>query len=323
MKRFAIVLSLFILTACTPQATPFPTASPTGTPSHPIPTPRYNVTSQSQATVKSEATEAKTPRASSTPRATSTRSTPSETPTETPITNDWMELPILPEPDVNIREIYARGLALGNDLNAFSLFGDCQARPDEFFGVYETDPAAVEGLPFELQETVAQFTGSFNRESPTAQDGTTPGALLWSQWHRGEFGCTFAETPVECELRTHKPSFVIIQIGSHFESRNTDYLRTVIDQLLENGVVPILATKADNREKDYRVNRDMAMLSREYNLPLWNFWASLSDLPNHGLYTRPDRPLQGDIYLTDDAKVIHRETGLQALNIIWRMATGN
>lgn len=235
-----------------------------------------------------------------------------------------MELPILPKPDATIlRTIYERGQALGNAPNAFSLFGDCQARPDEFFGPYETDPALVESLPIELQDTVAQFTGSFNRESPTAQDGTTPGALLWSQWHRGEFGCTFAESPVECELRIHKPSFVIIQIGSHFESRNTDYLRTVINQLLENGVVPILATKADNREKDYRVNRDMAMLAEEYNLPLWNFWASLSDLPNHGLYTRPDRPLQGDIYLTDDAKVIHRETGLEALNIVWRMATGN
>ncbi|HMZ08980.1 MAG TPA: hypothetical protein PK078_15295, partial [Anaerolineales bacterium] len=242
----------------------------------------------------------------------------------TPITNDWMELPILPEPDANvIRTIYERGQTLGNDPNAFSLFGDCQARPDEFFGPYETDPALVESLPVELQDAVSQFSGSFNRESPTAQDGTTPGALLWSQWHRGEFGCSFTESPVECELRIHKPSFVIIQIGSHFESRNTDYLRTVINTLIENGVVPILATKGDNREKDFRVNRDMAMLAEEYDLPLWNFWASLSDLPNHGLYTRSDRPLQGDIYLTEDAKVIHRETGLEALNIVWRAATGN
>ena len=165
-------------------------------------------------------------------------------------------------------------------------------------------------------------SGSFNRESPTSQDGTTPGALLWDQWHRGEYGCQFGETPVDCELRIHRPSFVIIQIGSHFESRNTEYLRRVIDQLLANGVVPILATKADNREKDNRINRDMAMLSAEYDLPLWNFWAAVDDLPNRGLYTRKDRPLQGDIYLTDDAKLIHRETGLEALDIVWRMATG-
>jgi hypothetical protein len=238
------------------------------------------------------------------------------------MSNEWMTLPVQPEPGTNLRAIYQKGLALGNNPNAFSIFGDCQAEPQEFLGVYDTDDVLVESLSPELQETVANFNGSFNRESSTAQDGTTPGALLWDQWHRGEYGCQFGETPVDCELRIHRPSFVIIQIGSHFESRNTEYLRRVINQLLENGVIPILATKADNREKDNRINRDMALLSDEFNLPLWNFWASLSDLPNRGLFTRDDRPLQGDIYLTDEAKVIHRETGLEALNIVWRMATG-
>ena len=220
--------------------------------------------------------------------------------------------------DPSLSKVYERGLRLGNDPHAFSIFGDCQARPDEFFGVFESDPPVFESLPFELQETVTYFKGSFNRESPTSQDGTTPGALLWTQWHRGEYGCTFAETPVECELRIHRPSFVIIQIGTHFESRNTEYLRKIILQLLDAGVVPILATKADNREKDERINRDMALLAAEYDLPLWNFWAALSDLPDRGLYTRDDRPLQGPIYLNEEAALRHRITGLTALNAVWR-----
>ena len=91
-------------------------------------------------------------------------------------------------------------------------------------------------------------------------------------------------------------------------------------QLLGAGVVPILATKADNRELDDRINRDMSLLAAEYDLPLWNFWAAVSDLPNRGLYTRDDRPLQGDIYLTEDALVRHRMTGLEALNAVWRVA---
>jgi hypothetical protein len=179
----------------------------------------------------------------------------------------------------------------------------------------------VNELAPELQATVANFRGSFNRESPTSQDGTTPGALLWTQWHRGEYGCTFDETPVQCELRIHRPSFVLIQIGTHFESRNTEYLRRIITQLLDAGVVPILATKADNREKDDRINRDMALLASEYDLPLWNFWAALSDLPDRGLYTRDDRPLQGAIYLNAEASQRHRMTGLEALNAVWRVAT--
>ena len=235
---------------------------------------------------------------------------------------DWKSWPVIPVVDPSIRAIYEYGQTLGNDPHAFSLFGDCQTRPEEFFGVFETDPDLFKTLSPELKETVAYFEGSFNRESPTAQDGTTPGALLWTQWHQGRFDCTFAETPVECELRIHRPSFVIIQIGTHFESRNTEYLRRIIDQLIDAGAVPILATKADNRELDDRINRDMALLASEYDLPLWNFWAALSDLPNRGLYTRDDRPLQGAIYLTEEAVLRHRMTGLQALDAVWRAVTG-
>ena len=324
--RFLLIPIIFI-TACGQQVVPPATASATDTPARLVPTPRYDTPSAEQTlTVTPEATDTRAAESRSTqpsPSGSPTKSiSKSETPSETAIVNDWMGLPILPEPDENIRDIYLLGQSLGNDPHAFSIFGDCQARPGDFFGVFETDEELVASLPAELQETVAHFQGSFNRESSTAQDGTTPGALLWDQWHRGQYGCGFGETPVDCELRVHRPSFVIIQIGSHFESRNTEYLRRIINQLIAEGVVPILATKADNRELDHRVNRDMALLSAEFNLPLWNFWASLSDLPNRGLYTRDDRPLQGDIYLTDEAQVIHRNTGLEALNIVWRMATG-
>ncbi len=243
-------------------------------------------------------------------------------PNVTPLDPDaWKTLPIVPHVDASVREIYEYGQSLGNDPHAFSIFGDCQTRPEEFFGVFETEAELVESLEPEMREAVDYFQGSFNRESSTTQDGTTPGSLLWTQWHRGDYGCTFAETPVECELRIHRPSFVIIQVGTHFESRNTEYLRRIILELMDAGVVPILATKADNREKDERVNRDMAMLAAEYDLPLWNFWAAVSDLPNRGLYTRDDRPLQGDIYLTEEATIRHRMTGLAALNGVWRVAT--
>ncbi|HNO30171.1 MAG TPA: hypothetical protein PKI78_00195 [Anaerolineales bacterium] len=319
MKRSVLYSLLFslILAACTPQAAPRPTASPTHTPSRLVPTPRYNIPPTS--------TETPTPTATLT--VTPTFAPPTETPsgpTETlePITDDWMNLPVVPQVYTSVRDIYLLGQSLGNDPTAFSIFGDCQARPEEFFGPFETDPALVSSLSPELQEVVQQFQGSFNRESPTAQDGTTPGALLWDQWHRGEYGCQSGETPVSCELRIHRPSFVIIQIGTHFESRNREYLNTIISQLLLQGVVPILATKADNRELDNRVNFDIYVLSTKFNLPLWNFWAAVSGLPDRGLYVMTGREDQGAIYLNDAAKEIHRTTGLEALNIVWRVATG-
>jgi hypothetical protein len=317
MKFFSQILICSYLIACTSPATPPQSTLITATPSRPIPTPNYDSPKQNQVEVTPEAivTEQRTVTATET-------ASGQVISTETSISNEWMSAPILPEPSDTVRNIYEYGQTLGRNPNAFSIFGDCQARPAEFFGLFETDENLVSSLTPELQETVNYFYGSFNRESPTAQDGTTPGALLWDQWHRGEYGCTFAETPVECELRVQNPSFVIIQIGSHFESRNTEYLQKVITQLIDAGVVPILATKADNRELDFRINRDMVLLAQEFDLPLWNFWASLSDLPNRGLYTRDDRPLQGDIYLTDEAQEIHRQTGLEVLDIVWRYVTG-
>ena len=320
MKRLICLMVCILLVACTTEVTPQPKA------------PRLPVTSPTATPTIAVIKEFRLPvtAPSRTPRPATKASTivlPTLKPSSTPLADftpfdvdAWKEAPVIPNVDPSIQAIYQYGQTLGNDPHAFSIFGDCQSRPADFFGVFETDPAVVQELPPELQETIANFQGSFNRESSTAQDGTTPGSLLWTQWHRGEYGCTFAETPVECELRVHRPSFVIIQIGTHFESRNTEYLREVILQLMDAGVVPILATKADNREKDERINRDMWDLASEYDLPLWNFWAEVSDLPNRGLYTRDDRPLQGDIYLTDEALLRHRMTGLEALNAVWRVA---
>jgi hypothetical protein len=330
MKRVFILVSIVctFLVSCTGEVTAVPAPAQGSAPlSAPVSIPTQTVPGLAAApALQAQPTATQKPRQFSpiTPAPTRTFTTTPIPPTTEADANAWKDLPVIPETiDASLQKVYERGLELGNDPHAFSIFGDCQSRPADFFGVFETDATVFENLSPELREVVDYFGGSFNRESSTAQDGTTPGSLLWTQWHRGEYGCTFAETPVQCELRVHRPSFVIIQVGTHFESRNTEYLRKVILQLLDAGVVPILATKADNREKDERINRDMAMLASEYDLPLWNFWAAVSDLPNRGLYTRDDRPLQGDIYLTEDALVRHRMTGLTALNVVWRAVAGD
>ena len=232
----------------------------------------------------------------------------------------WPVIPIVPE---RAREIYLLGQSLGNDPHAFSVFGDCQSEPDVFMGIYETDPAALAELPQDLQQTVAWFSGSFNRLSPTVRGGTTAGALLWPQWHENKFTCTIYESPLQCELRIHKPSFVIIHVGTHYENRNEQYMRSILDQLIAAGIVPILATKADDRELDDHVNTQYAQLAVEYKIPFWNFWAAVDGLPNRGLYTRPDATYQGDLYLTDEAAAFHRLTALQTLNAVWRAVTGS
>jgi hypothetical protein len=252
---------------------------------------------------------------------------PTSTPTPLPevLTLDplnWKNWPVIPIVTQHAREIFLLGQSLGNDPHSFSVFGDCQAERNVFMGIYETEPAEEAALPPDLQQTVSWFRGSFNRMSPTVRGGTSTGALLWPQWHENKFTCTIYESPLQCELRIHKPSFVIIQVGTHYENRNEGYMRTILDQLIKAGVVPILATKADDRELDEHINSQYAQLAVELNLPFWNFWAAVDGLPNRGLYTRSDATYQGDLYLTDQAAGFHRLSALQTLDVVWRAVLG-
>jgi len=230
---------------------------------------------------------------------------------------DWKLWPVIPQVPSNARRLYQQGLALGNDPHAFSVLGDCQSLPDIFMGIYGTDASLAAGLPLGLQAVVANFTGSFNRDSPTVKSGATAGAILWDAWHENKYTCQTGETPLDCELRLHKPSIVIINLGTHYETRNILYLRKILDRLTAQGVVPILATKADNRELDERLNLEMALLADEYQVPLWNFWAAVTDLPDHGLFVKKGYEIQGEIYLSEEGLARHRYTALQALAVVW------
>ena len=316
-RSLYLVIFLVFLAACTPIIPDGPTAvnTPTGLFSpaslSPVPTETLIPTANPQ------------PAAPSSPALTlepTVTSLPAVIPLDPANWKNWPVLPIVPE---HAREIYLLGQTLGNDPHAFSVFGDCQSEPDVFMGIYETDPTALAALPQDLQQTVAWFSGSFNRLSPTVRGGTTAGALLWPQWHENKFTCTIYESPLQCELRIHKPSFVIIHVGTHYETRNEQYMRSILDQLIAAVVVPILATKADDRELDDHVNTQYAQLAVEYNIPFWNFWAAVDGLPNRGLYTRPDATYQGDLYLTDQAAAFHRLSALQALDVVWRSVTAS
>ena len=180
-------------------------------------------------------------------------------------------------------------------------------------GVFDENPAAAADLPVPWQETVAYFQGSFSRYSPTVKDGTTEGALLWGQWNDNkEKKCQPGESPIDCELRVHRPVIVFVHVGTHWEARNRRYLEIILNKILDHGAVPVLVTKADNRELDERVNQNYAALAAEYGVPLWNFWLSVQNLPNHGL--EPD----SDMYLSQAGLEVHRMGALQVLDAVWR-----
>ncbi|NMB88859.1 MAG: hypothetical protein GYA17_10900 [Chloroflexi bacterium] len=228
----------------------------------------------------------------------------------------WSEWPLIP-PDVSGRMIavYKQGIALGNNPHAFSTIGDCQSAPAIFMGVYDTDRYELGDYQY-LEETIHQFEGSFGRQSITVQDGQSVASVLSPAWADPDL-CDSGETPIDCEIRLHKPSILFINLGTNWQGGNdvthTEYLKKIVDIALEHGVVPILSSKGDNLEGDYRLNRATAQVAYEYELPFWNFWRAIRNLPGKGL----DGSKPGQ-YLSVDAWGRRSFTGLQALDAVWR-----
>ena len=240
--------------------------------------------------------------------------TPSVTPTSTLDPAQWKQWPVMPiQVSDRMRRIYDQGILNGNDPKSFSILGDCQSQPWVFMGIYDTNPDYVLQLNPDLQEAAANFHGSFNRYSPTVKDGTTEAALMWSLWNDNQAGlCEVYESPLDCELRVHNPVIAFLHVGTHWEARNEYYLNLIIEKLLANGTVPIVVTKADNREFDERVNGNLVKLAAKYDLPLWNFWASVQDLPNHGML------YNSNMYLSSAGLAVHQQDALTVLNFVWR-----
>jgi len=230
--------------------------------------------------------------------------------------NRWKEWPVVPTLSARAREVYQRGLAMGNDPRAFSKIGDCQSVPASFLGIYDTDRYTFAPEYQYLQETVDYYAGSFNREGESVRGGFNASSVLLPLWAMSSEACQPGENPMECENRIHNPSLVFISLEIWFEGRTPDvyekYLRQIIEYNLAQGTLPILATKADNVEGDHSINATIAKLAYEYDLPLWNFWLAVQSLPNHGL--QPD-----DFHLNEkDGWTRHSFSALQVLDAVYR-----
>jgi hypothetical protein len=99
--------------------------------------------------------------------------------------------------------------------------------------------------------------------------------------------CEPNENSLQCEIRVFNPSIAIVSLEENWGGKTAEdyegFLRTILDHLISEGVLPILATKADNSEGDNSINLTIIKLAAEYELPLWNFWLAVQPLPNHGL----------------------------------------
>lgn len=241
--------------------------------------------------------------------------TESPQPTEDarPLPKDWQTWPVVPEVTETAREIYKRGLALGNNPKTFSKVGDCQNLHNYFLGRFDhLDIYKFSWKIDDYLDTIENFKGSFDTDGQSAKFGFTAASPLSPLMADPEV-CLPDEAPLECELRLTRPSFVLISLEFPFNGRSAglyeQYLRQIIEYTISQGSVPILATKADNVEKDNSINLTIAKLAYEYNLPMWNWWAAAQPLGNHGI-----DPYRDGFHITQQAWEERSKTFLMALD---------
>ena len=241
---------------------------------------------------------------------------------------NWKQWPVLPVVSQRAREIYQRGLAQGSDPKRFSKIGDCQVIRQYFLGYLDDGDQAwrLGDYYAKVSGTLSNFKGSYTRVSQAVRTGFNVASVL-APLNADPKECKPGETPLECEFRIWNPSIAIISMETWTENRPTQayegYLRQIVDFVLSRNVVPILATKADNLEGDHSINRMVARVAYEYDLPLWNFWAAADPLPSHGL-------LEDGFHLTNGSSDMSKAenlqfawnvrnlTALQALTTVWQ-----
>jgi hypothetical protein len=240
-----------------------------------------------------------------------------------------MTLPVFPEVSDRVIEIFRQGLALGNNPHAFSKIGDCGSTPAWFLGDFDRGPNYYSlGEYTELEAVIGEYQGSFDRTSLAARSGFNASALFVPLWADRTY-CQADETPLACEYRIHRPSIAFIMLGTNDVWRPDEFepqMRNIIEFSIDNGVIPVLSTKADNQEGDGSINATIARLAWEYEVPLWNYWAAVQPLPNGGLQ-EDGAHLTFGRNLFDDPEAMQRAwpvrnlTALQVLDAVWRKIT--
>jgi hypothetical protein len=238
--------------------------------------------------------------------------TPTASSTSTPDTrltaHYWREWPVVPELSLHARAILNEAIKT-TDPHSFSKVGDCQMTAGTFLAGYANGKYII---PAGYESTVDWFSESMQSESVTAERGLGISSVLNPMFglSAGYTQCLRNETPLDCELRTRRPMVVLIGMGTNWIPNAAlsfeKYLRQVVDTVLETGALPILATKADNVEGDWKLNEAIAQVAYDYDLPLVNVWRSVHDLPGKGLERK--------IYLTPDGWMRRNQAWLLTLD---------
>jgi hypothetical protein len=201
-------------------------------------------------------------------------------------------IPILPTITPAMHDIFALGQSLGNAPNVISKVGDSNSAQAIYLSPISTGNYDLGAYDF-LADTVDYFYDSFGIVPQSAKVGMNLCSLFEPIWADPDV-CEAGESPLSCEYRLNMPSIAVVMFGANDVKvlNRAEYetqMRLLIEQSLEYGIIPLLLTYGSdpdlnpNHAQLLRFNLITVELATEYDVPLLNLWASLTDLPRNGV----------------------------------------
>jgi hypothetical protein len=210
------------------------------------------------------------------------------------------DYPVIPTIGATARAIYQAGLARGNNPRVFSKLGDCMTENSFFlvtFSQGQYDLGQYAGLQTVLDHykgvparTGAWTLDSFATVGLAAASGFNVAGPLDATWADPKW-CQGGESPAACEFRVANPSVALIMFGTNdvgvTDAASYDFfLRSLIDQALDDGVLPLLSTfptRPENPAKSLLLNQIVVQVALDYGIPLVNLNRALEPLPHQGV----------------------------------------
>lgn len=210
-------------------------------------------------------------------------------PTITPVLINGMpsdQFIIMPEEvRQNIDEIFAHGQSLGRNSEVFAILGDSLIATNQSLAKWDGDDYVLGDYAY-LQPTIDYYAGSFGRYGVSVRVGLHSWSVFDPLWADKDY-CLANEDLLTCELRLNNPSVVIIFLGSNDAGSPGGFdfnYRQIVDNLVGQGIVPILATKADRFEGPDNVNNEIIrQIAVDFQVPLLEFDLLADTLPGRGL----------------------------------------
>jgi lysophospholipase L1-like esterase len=192
--------------------------------------------------------------------------------------------------DAHVRQIVARGMAMGNHHEVFAKIGDSITESASFlqdcgYGWYDTagNAAALDAIQYFSAFPLGD-RNSLNRASVCAVGG----------WSTDQALAGAPNAPVNAELAAIQPLWAIVMFGTNDLERFDlpTYLQNMnqlLDILEANGTVPILSTIPPRADTEPFISRApmwvdaIRGLAQQRHLPLIDYNLALQPLPGYGL----------------------------------------